>query len=156
MNESKNWAVGLLVLVVIALGGGLWLLRSGSAPEDNTGAVGGLGDKPRVLNQLVVNDQFPGAIVYVSSVTLADGGWVVVKNETGQIIGTQYFNQGTDTGVVNLSELTKEGSYYLATLYGDNGDKVFDPAADLPLRDSADQEILIRFLATQNLPEVKG
>lgn len=149
MNESKNWVIGLVVLIALALGAGIWLLSGDGEGNDNTAAVGNIGNT-NVMDKLTVNDQFPGAIVYVTSVTLKAGGWVVVQKEDGAIIGTQYFNQGTDVGVVNLSELTEEGKNYTAALYGDNGDKVFDPAMDLPLN------ITIRFLATQNLPEVKG
>ena len=46
-------------------------------------------------NTLFVEDQFPGSIVYLSSVTLAKGGWVVVHEDDsgkpGKIIGYKYF-----------------------------------------------------------------
>lgn len=155
MNESKNWLVWLVVVIALALGASVWLLNSRGTESDNTAAVGNI-SKNKVADALVVNDQFPGAIVYLTSVTLNDGGWAVVQKEDGTIMGTQYFGAGTDVGIVNLSELTEEGKNYTASLYGDNGDKVFDLKTDLPLRNAAGQNITTRFLATQNLPEVKG
>ncbi len=155
MNESKNWVIGLVAVVALALGTGLWLLKSSGTEGGNTAAVGNL-KQVSLTDDLKVNDQFPGAIVYVNAVTLGAGGWVVVKKTDGTIIGTQYFNPGTDVGVVNLTELTEEGKTYTTSLHKDNGDKVFDPINDLPLKNSNGQEIAVTFFATQNLPEVKG
>ena len=155
MNESKNWVIGLVAVVALALGTGLWLLKSSGTEGENTAAVGNL-KQVSLTDDLKVNDQFPGAIVYVNAVTLEAGGWVVVKKTDGTIIGTQYFNPGTDVGVVNLTELTEEGKTYITSLHKDNGDKVFDPINDLPLKNSNGQEIAVTFFATQNLPEVKG
>ncbi len=162
MENSKNFVVTVVVLVVIALGISFWVFKGAPENNGNTAAVGGIPtNQANRNNSLMVNDQFPGAIVYVSSVTTSAGGWVIITDEEGatpgKTIGTQYFSAGTDTtGVVNLLELTEEGKYYYALLLSDNGDKVFDPAVDVALRDNSGREIAIRFLSTQSLPEIKG
>jgi hypothetical protein len=112
------------------------------------------------LNRVVVSDQFPGNVVYISSAQLSSAGWVVVhKDEAGKpgkIIGSTYFEKGIAPGKVNLSENTVEGGIYYAMLHSDDGDKVFNAAKDLPLKDAAGNVIMKLFRVSQTVTEFKG
>ncbi len=167
MNTSKAVIVWVVVLLLVIVGLA-WLIVLGNQSTGNLAAVGTALNNPDNGANLpppavLVEDQFPGEVVYVSSAVLPRGGFVVIhKNDNGQpgyIIGAEYFSSATTTtaGVVSLSEATQEGETYWAVLHGDvAGDRNFSAAIDLPLRAGADQLIMVKFNVTKDLPERKG
>jgi hypothetical protein len=112
------------------------------------------------VNRIMISDQFPGNIVYVSSVQLAQPGFIVIHADNagtpGAVIGYQYFEKGTYPGKITLTSSTIEGGIYYAMLHSDNGDKKLDAAKDLPLKDSSGNIIMKLFRATNVVSEVKG
>lgn len=162
---AKRALIGLVAVAAVVIAGA-WILTPGSQtgkqpaqvsnvlPADNTGSVAA--DAPT----LVVPDQFPGAVVFVAQVKLAKGGWVVIYDDAagqpGKIIGAGYFDANASLGDINLSTVTVEGRSYYAALYSDNGDVSFNPAVDLPITDASGKALMVRFLATSNLPASKG
>ncbi len=159
-----QWVVTIIVIVVV-LGLGGYLIF-GHKNADNSGATGGIEESTgtqtntATINRISMSNQFPGNIVYVSSVSFTNGGFVAIHKDNngkpGAIIGTQYFDAGTRPGTINLTEKTVEGGTYYAMLHSDDGDKVFDATKDLPLNDAAGAVIMQTFKATVNLPEDKG
>ena len=97
-------------------------------------------------NRLVVTDQSPGNIVYVTTVQLARPGFVNITKDVagkaGVVIGTQTFEKGITTGKVTLTETTTVGSTYHAVLY-------YTDTKDTALLDKT-------FRVLDNLPEDKG
>ncbi len=111
------------------------------------------------VNRVIVYDQYPGNIVYVSSAQLAQPGWLEIHKDNngtpGAIIGSTYFDKGINPGKVTLTEKTVDGGTYYAMLHSDDGDKKFDPTKDLPLKDSKGDIVMRLFHATFNVQEMK-
>ncbi len=162
-NGIKTWQWIVTVIVIIALIVlGYYMFSSKSIPttnnEDSMKVENTQASKE--INRVMVSDQFPGNIVYISSVQLAQPGFVVIHKDNagtpGAIIGYQYFEKGTYPGKITLTSNTIEGGIYYAMLHSDNGDKKFDAAKDLPLKDSTGNTIMKLFRVTNNVTEVKG
>ena len=86
-------------------------------------------------NSVVVTDQYPGNVVYVSSVRLSPPGFVVIQKNNGgtpgAVIGTQYFAAGINPGKITLTSPTVDGGLYYASLYSDTvGNQQFDITKD--------------------------
>jgi hypothetical protein len=67
-----------------------------------------------------------------------------------------YVEKGISPVKVTLTEKTQDGALYYAMLHSDNGDKKFDAAKDLPLKDSKGDIIMKTFRASTSVTEVKG
>ncbi|MDB5258865.1 MAG: hypothetical protein JWO73_73 [Candidatus Taylorbacteria bacterium] len=160
--KPVTWViVAIIVIILIVLG--IYMFGGKSAapttteqpvtetPSDVTAAA---------ANRIVVSDQFPGNIVYLSSVQLANGGWVVIHKDAagtpGAVIGYQWFEKGINPGKITLTEKTVEGGSYYAMIHTDDGDKKFDIKKDLPLKDANGNIIMKMFKATATATEVKG
>ena len=168
-NQTKT-VIGIVAVIAILIGGS-WLLK-GKNTADNLAAVGSLDNNRLGIAQtsdLEVSDQFPGAVVYVKSVNLPQGGWVVIHQPDstgtpGPVIGYEYFDATTHAGTVTLTTRTVEGGEYMAVLYSDNGNKTWDVSGPAPDSSGGDQAmptasgllIAVPFTATVNLPEIKG
>ena len=160
--RTWQWVVTVIVIIVLILLG-YYMLKGNSAtpsmtdvvPADDTSLVAG-----KDTNRVVVTDQFPGNIVYLSSVQLAKPGFVVIhkdnKGTPGEIIGYQYFDKGINPGKITLTTPTVEGQTYYAMLHSDDGDKKFDAKLDLPLKDAAGNIIMKTFRSTTTVTETKG
>lgn len=148
--------VGLVVLLAVA-GGAVWYFMSKSSIETSAPVPSPVS---MVSNDLVVNDQYPGSVVHVTSANFKRGGWVVIEKSDngapGAIIGEAYFGAGLTPGDVQLSEPTVEGGHYFAAARDDDGDKKFDPAKDVPILQGNGSPLVVDFMATTNLPESKG
>jgi len=167
-NESGvkpwQWVVTVIVVIVlIVLGYYIFFANKGAAPSPYAGTTptDTSAASTNNGNGIVVSDQFPGNIVYVSSVQLASPGFVVIATNNsgtpGSAIGSQYFKAGINPGQVNLTTAMLDGSSYYAVLYSDtNGNGVFDPTTDLPVKDASGNIIMKIFHATSNVQQVKG
>lgn len=160
--KTWQWVVTVVVIVVLILLG-YFMYKGGNSTatddlvnNDDTTVI-----TPTDVNRVVVTDQFPGNIVYVSSVQFANPGFVVIKKDAnglpGDVIGSQYFDKGINPGKVTLKSATLDGSSYYATMYADtDGNKVFDIKKDMPLKDASGKDIVKPFKASTTFTEVKG
>jgi hypothetical protein len=156
--RTWQWVVTVIVIIVLILLGYYMLKGNGAT---NTGDVTGTDDTTLVAgkdtNRVVVTDQFPGNIVYLSSVQLTKPGFVVIHKDKagtpGDIIGYQYFDAGINPGKITLTGATVEGMLYYAMIHTDDGDKKFDEKLDLPLKDAAGNIIMKTFRATSSATE---
>jgi len=158
--KTWQWIVTVIVIIVLVILG-YNMFKGGSTPTTDT-------EEPAItdatkagdINRVVVTDQFPGNIVYLSSVQLTQPGWVVIHKDNagtpGAIIGSAYFPKGINPGKITLTTPTVEGGIYYAMIHADNGDKVFDAAKDLPLKDASGNIIMKLFRASTSVTEVKG
>jgi hypothetical protein len=158
--KTWQWVVTVIVIIVLIIIGYNIFSGSSSSPAvtDDTTATTPANSKD--VNRVVVSDQFPGNIVYISSVQLSQPGFIVIHKDNagtpGDIIGYQYFDKGINPGKITLTSPTVEGGIYYAMLHSDNGDKKFDAAKDLPLKDASGNIIMKLFRASSTVTEVKG
>jgi len=139
-----QWVVSTVVVIALIVLGVYFFTG------DNTTVTPDVTNSPTLnttgANRLVVTDQSPGNIVFITTVQLAQPGFVNITTDIagkpGEVIGTQAFEKGITVGKVNLTKSTLNGSTYHAVLY-------YADAKDTVLLDKT-------FKALDNLPEDKG
>jgi hypothetical protein len=160
--KGWQWAVTVIVIIILIVLG-YYMFKNGKGGDSmNNGATidDTTGENPASVNRVVISDQFPGNIVYVSSVQLAAPGFVAIHKDSngtpGDIIGYQYFDKGINPGKITLTSPTVEGGIYYAMLHSDDGDKIFNATKDLPIKDAAGNVIMKLFRGSSTVSEVKG
>ncbi|MDE2038075.1 MAG: hypothetical protein KGI69_02520 [Patescibacteria group bacterium] len=140
--KTWQWVVTAIVVIVLIVIGIMVFGNKGAqapAPGSSSTASTASTNAPGV-NNIVMADQYPGNVAYLSSVQLASPGWVVVQKDNGgvpgAIIGQAYATAGISPVKVSLSEAMVDGGTYYATLYSASSATKFDPAVDKPLTDS--------------------
>lgn len=161
--KTWQWVVTVIVIVVlIILGYYMFKGNDVAAPATIDTTTGSDISLPagKDVNRVVVTDQFPGNIVYLSSVQLTKGGFVAIhkdnKGTPGEVIGVQYFSKGINPGKITLTSPTVEGGVYYAMLHSDDGDMKYVAATDLPLKDASGNVIMKIFRVSSTVTEVKG
>ncbi len=159
-NSNTTYAVvvGIIIIVLIVIG--IYAFRGSNS--SNTAAV--INSNPNgattSTSKLSVNSQYPGKVVYLTTVTFDQPGWVVIHKSLngapGAVIGAAYFEKGTWPGTINLTEATVEGGTYIAMLHGDDGDKMFDEGKDQTLFDATENPIQVMFTVTKAIVNVKA
>ena len=155
--KTWQWVVTVIVVIVLIIIGVMIYGHKGSAPSDMSPVVENSNNPttPGVVNRITMNDQYPGNVVFISSVQLAQGGWVVIQSDNagqpGNVIGTQWSDAGINPVKVTLTTPTVDGGTYYAVLYSDNGDKTFSASTDAPLKDSAGNVIMSVFHASASV-----
>lgn len=94
---------------------------------------------------VTVSDQSAGDLVVIDSITVESDSWVTVRESLEgrltNIIGVGLVNAGTQTNLeVTLDRPTQAGNMYYVTIFGDNGDRLFNYVVDLQL--AQDGEII--------------
>lgn len=103
---------------------------------------------------LTIQDQPAGSTVTITNASLAQNGWIVVHEEIlDGIIGNALGATRKDAGVyanvtVELLRPTEAGRRYWATIYTDNGDKIFSLRDDTPVVGTSQELLLAEFTAT--------
>jgi hypothetical protein len=159
-----QWVTTVIIIIVVVILG-YWLFSNSGSNAGNqsaaTGAASTTAPASTEANSLVVTDQYPGNVVYVSSVRLAAPGFVVIQSDSagtpGKVIGMQYFAAGINPGKITLTSPTVDGGLYYASLYSDTvGNQSFDMTKDSLIVDSHGTSITETFHALANVPETKG
>lgn len=162
--KTWQWVTTVIVIIILIIIG-IWVFGGkGAQAPAATGDLTGTTGTPSTgaVNRVVMSDQSPGNVVYLSSVQLANPGWVVIQADKsgtpGAIIGETYFGSGINPGKITLSQPMVDGGTYYATLYDDtDGTKTFSAAADKPLMDANGNVILQVFHASASAAvEIKG
>lgn len=146
-----QWVIMAIVVVALVVFGVYMLTRGDKMPAGTPSAVTTT-QIPQYKNMVNITDQFPGNIVYITTVELAQDGFVVVYDgdpaQGGKVIGTTYLKAGVRPGQVNLTTRTVDGrSYYVALYVDSNGNGVFD-ATDAPALGSTGAPVVQTFKAT--------
>lgn len=154
--KTWQWVVTVIVIIVlIIIGVQVFSDKGGDQADLNTDVDNTEVPASTEANRIIMGDQFPGNVVFLSSVNLANGGWVVIHKDNagtpGEVIGAQYFDKGINTGKITLTKPTVDGGLYYAVLHSDDGDKKFDEAKDLPLKDSKGSVIMKIFKASASV-----
>lgn len=159
--KGWQWFVTVIVIIIlVVLGYYMYKGTDSKTPSETNSSMTNEDDSSKEINRVVVSDQYPGNIVYISSAQFSAPGWVVIHKDNngkpGDVIGYTYFDKGINPGKINLKENTKEGMMYYAMLHSDDGDKKFDASKDVPLKDSKGGIIMKIFRATTSVTEIKG
>lgn len=140
--KTWQWVTTVIVIIVLIIIG-IWVFggKGAQTPETVAPVATDNSGTPAAINRIVMSDQYPGNVVYLSSVQLANPGWVVIQadnaGQPGAIIGETYFTSGINPGKITLSQPMVDGGTYYAVLYDDtNGTQTFDATVDKPLTDS--------------------
>jgi hypothetical protein len=160
MQENKvnpwTWIITVIIIIVLIILGFYFFAGNSSAPAPVTSTATTSTNPAQTgeANRISVTDQFPGNIVYVSSVQLAAPGYVVIKTNNngtpGSIIGTQAVAAGINPAQVNLTQSMVDGSTYYAALYS-------DAAGTQPIVDSSGNPVMAIFHASANAnANIKG
>jgi hypothetical protein len=149
--STTQWVIMAIVVVALVVFGVYMLTRGDSMPAGTPSAVNTT-QLPQYKNVVTVTDQFPGNIVYITTVELAKDGFVVVYDgnpaQGGKVIGSSYVKAGVRPGQVNLSTKTLDGKTYYVALYVDsNANGVFD-ATDAPALGASGSPVVQMFRAT--------
>lgn len=160
--RTWQWVVTVIVIIILIIAG-YYLFKSNEAvaPVTTNTENSTTTENANPINRVVISDQFPGNIVYLSSVQLDRPGFVAIQKDNngaaGDVIGYQYFDKGINPGKVTLTSPTKEGGMYYAVLYSDtDGDKKFDIKKDSLIKDASGNAIMKPFRATSSITEIKG
>ena len=109
-------------------------------------------------NTINVGDQEPGNQVVVDLAILSKPGYVVIfelaNGRAGRVLGTSAFLKADAHTDITITMITQEGKSYIAMLYADNGDGVFNVNADVPLKDDQGANVTMEFMATANTLEL--
>jgi hypothetical protein len=155
--KAWQWIVTAIVIVALIVIGIMVFgnKKSDTNIVDNTSPI--INDSTNTgtleVNRIIVTDQYPGNVIYISSLNLSKPGWVVVHadkaGKPGDVIGSMYFDKGLTAGSkITLSKSTVEGGIYYAVLHMDDGDKKFDSVKDMHLKDAKGSIIMRLFRAT--------
>ncbi len=151
--KTWQWVVTVIVIIVIVVIGVMVFKDKGQEsnnpnPEETPSAL----EETGAINRLVVTDQNPGNVVYISSAELATSSWVVIQADNaglpGKVLGSAKFKSGINPGKITLSAPMVAGSTYYAVVYQDNGEKTFDLTKSTPLKDSKGQVVMKVFKAS--------
>lgn len=160
--KTWQWVVTAIVVIVLIIIGIMVFGKKSPTTDLNpsptgtstpTGAVG--------ANSIIMSDQYPGNVVYISSAQVEKGGWIVIhadqNGKPGEVIGSAWTDAGINPVKITLTKPMIDGRTYYAMLHSDDGDKIFNGAKDLPLKDSNGNEIMRVFRATVNADQnLKG
>jgi len=154
--KTWQWVVtAIVIIILIVIGIMVFGNKSSQAPASDENTATDTTNQAGALNRIVMSDQYPGNVVYLSSVQLANPGWVVIQadnnGQPGAVIGTAHFASGINPGKVTLSTPTVEGGTYYAVLYTDDGTGSFSAANDKPLTDSRGNVIMQIFHASASV-----
>lgn len=157
LNDTTNRVIAVIVLLLVFIGGWWLIARNAvgskavstnvpaSSSEETDGEVMVKPEAPKAPSkpsapapvvtatneELSVLDQPAGSSVQVRSATLAQNGWVAVRDSAGRVLGAARVDAGTHSNVaVDLLRATTAGEQYQVLVYVDNGDKEFDLRAD--------------------------
>ncbi|MFA6601849.1 MAG: hypothetical protein WCT02_03250 [Candidatus Paceibacterota bacterium] len=139
--RTWQWVVTVIViLVLIIIGVMVFGGKGAKAPETGTETPSVTETNQTSVNRIVMSDQYPGNVVYLSSVQVSSPSWVVIQADDagspGKILGSARFATGINPGKITLSSPMIDGATYYAVIYSDNGDAAFDASADQPLKDA--------------------
>ena len=153
--KTWQWVVTVIVIIVLVVIGVMVFKDKGQDsgtpnPEETPSVV----EETGAVNRLVVTDQNPGNVVYISSAELATSSWIVIQADNaglpGKVLGSAKFKSGINPGKITLTSPMVNGGTYYAIIYPDNGEKTFDQTKSSPLKDSKGQVIMKVFKANSS------
>jgi hypothetical protein len=155
--KTWQWVVTAIVIIVLIIVGIIVFggKKGTPAEEPSTSPTATEPANAVGVNRISMTDQYPGNVVYLSSVQVAQPSWVVVQKDAngvpGAIIGSAHFDTGINPGKITLTQPTLEGGTYYAVIYTDDGSGTFSAATDQPLKDANGNVIMQTFRASSSV-----
>ena len=153
--KTWQWVVTVIVIIVlIVIGVMVFGGKNSNAPTATetpleTDLVTG------EVNRIVMSDQYPGNVVYLSSVQVSAPSWVVIQADNngvpGKIMGQASFDIGINPGKITLTQSMVDGGTYYAVIYKGSDNTTFDSTKNVPLKDSNGQVIMKVFKASSSV-----
>jgi hypothetical protein len=158
-NESGiktwQWVVTVIVIIVLIVIGVMVFGGKGTQAPITEETPAATDNSATSLNRITMTDQYPGNVVYLSSVQVADPSWVVIQDDNsgvpGKIIGSARFDKGINPGKITLTQPMIDGKTYYAVIYTDSGKTKFDATASVPLKDANGNVIMKVFHASTSV-----
>ncbi len=148
--KTWQWVVTVIVIIALIIIG-IFVFGNKKAEAPASGDETPISTE-QSANSIVMSNQFPGNIVYISALQATGRGWVAIHKDAsgkpGDVIGNASFSAGTAPVKVTLTQPTVDGGTYYAVMYSDNGDGVFDVTKDLTLKDASGNIIMRLFHAS--------
>ena len=159
-NGIKTWQWVVTVIVIIALIiVGVMVFRGNSDEtrttnkDDNNPVM--VDNNGTAINRIVMSDQYPGNVVYLSSVQVEKDSWVVIQADNaglpGKVIGSLRFKAGINPGKITLTQPMVDGGTYYAVIYNDIAGASFDITKNTSVKDSKGQVIMKVFKASSSV-----
>jgi len=163
MKEDKSQKTIIIATVSFIVGFALaWFIVGNQAQTPNEQKDGDteVGEAVTGGDFILASDQTEGVRVILDKVSLKEGGWAVIHENSegtpGRILGAQLFDAGEYTNAaVELLRGTLAGGTYYAMLHSDNGDRSFDPKKDWAVTDEEGNPILSEFQVLPAVPEAQ-
>ncbi len=150
--KTWQWVVTVIVIIAIIVIGVIVFGNKGEEPAtiDQTPALSTQNQTD--VNRVVMSDQYPGNVVYLSSVQVTKPSWVVIHTDKNglpdKIIGSAFFETGINPGKITLTQPMIDGGTYYAMIHTDDGDGKFDATADIALKDANGNIVMKIFKAS--------
>jgi hypothetical protein len=153
--QTWQWVVTVIVIIILIVVGVMVFGGKDTAPvttdDDTTPAV----TDTTAVNRIVMSDQYPGNVVYLSSVQVSAPSWVVIHADSngtpGKVLGQAKFDAGINPGKITLTQPMVDGATYYAIIYTDIAGSAFDVTKNAPLKDSKGQVIMKIFKASASV-----
>lgn len=153
--KTWQWVVTVIVILALIVIGVMVFGDKGTetpvVTDDETPVV----TDTTAVNRIVMSDQYPGNVVYLSSVQVANPSWVAIHTDSagvpGKVIGSAKFEAGINPGKITLTQPMVDGATYYAVIYNDVAESGFDVTKNTPLKDSKGQVIMKVFKASASV-----
>jgi hypothetical protein len=153
--KTWQWVVTVIVIIVLIIIGVMVFGGKGGGTPSTTDNTSSSTDNTNTTpaNRVTMNDQYPGNVVYISSIQMDQPGYVAIhanNNGTpGKVIGSAHLDKGINANIkVTLSQPLIDGQTYYAMLHGDDRDGKFSETKDPALKDSKGDVIMHVFKAS--------
>lgn len=158
--KTWQWVVTVIVIIALVIIGILVFGNKKSVPTGSENTPTGTQNMTGAYS-IVMSDQYPGNVVYLSSVQAAEPVWVAIQKDNngkpGAVIGSAHFEAGINPGKINLSSPTIDGMTYYAVMYEDDGSGSFNAASATPRKDANGNVVSRPFKASSSANlEIKG
>lgn len=154
--KTWQWVVTVIVIIALIVIGVMVFGDKGEAPAVNDGQAPVVTDETgNVMYRIVMGDQYPGNVVYFSSVQVGAPSWVAIHADSngvpGNVIGSARFDTGINPGKITLTQPMVDGGTYYAIIYSDIAGQAFDATKNAPVKDSKGQVIMKIFKASASV-----
>lgn len=153
--QKKIFAALLVVVAASAIWYAVFLNRGASVKPASVGKEPAERSSGLIIgrNVIYVADQAPSERIAVGFIVLENPGFVVIHEERegkpGAILGvSNRIGSGETNNLppVLLLHKARDSETLFAMLHRDDGDGVFDPAKDAPVRDTVGEPFMMQFL----------
>lgn len=158
--RAWQWVVTVIVIIALIVIG-IYVFGGKNTEAPVTSNESPATSPTASANRIIINDQFPGNVVYVSSVQASQPVWVAIHKDNngqpGDVIGSAHADAGISPLKIKLKQSTVDGAVYYAVMHTDDGDNTFDATKDVPLKDENGNVIMKIFHASASAnAEIKG